>query len=618
MPEIFQPRRLPRNREYPGYQFYCVLEKQGENAESCFRFAVLCVTDWLKGRLRGTDVIPKELSRLPGRRESDRISPGDLESFTISSGFSAYAVSLPEHGIWALRLKEPDSDTDTRKAIPGRFFATNIGLRILNDRQAELGIRIDVTDPEDTPEIDFAFRPGLVRYLYEAEGMSLSQAAPLPYQKALPVESEEQLKGLRTILDSSETTLPVILVTQAVRMPKAEPAPLPGRPPFSAGPVFPAGLSAFSSGGLSASFPSMPKPEPYYPIDADEIAKHNFGYAVTCRVSERMHAALSRRLKKEYTPGDILFAEPKRFGGNIRVLDPEEKDAVKAVWQRAHCYSKDRKYPFGDVQFEFDARNIENRELIHRIRASGEMETGEKLARLNAKIDELQEENERRVQKISELKQQLLSEFRRGEEAEKHRADQLFQEYDRLEDELRKVKARNQHLEQENQSARAVRSALDFLREMPELPRTNEEVIRFFRQAFGDRIAFTERAVKSGSKCDIRPEGLWYYLYCMATDLYIIHHGGKPDVEKEFLHATGIEAAMNEGSQTNRGEKYRKQREDVYEGKEIYAAPHVKLISQRAGAENRRIYYCYDREMDRIIVSWIGTHLETAGTMHLS
>ena len=57
---------------------------------------------------------------------------------------------------------------------------------------------------------------------------------------------------------------------------------------------------------------------------------------------------------KNYTPGDILFVEPKRFGGNVRIMDKDVKDVVKQVWKRAHCYSKNRRYPFGDIQFEFE------------------------------------------------------------------------------------------------------------------------------------------------------------------------------------------------------------------------------------------------------------------------
>ena len=331
-----------------------------------------------------------------------------------------------------------------------------------------------------------------------------------------------------------------------------------------------------------------------------------------------MHKQISARLKKDYTPGDILFVEPKRFGGHVRIIGKDEKDAAKQVWQRAHCYSKDRKYLFGDVQFECDAKNIENREMIEQIRVSGEMVTEEKLARLNQKIDELQEENEKRVQKINELRQQLLSEFSRGEEAEKLRTEQLFEEYDRHEEELRITKARNMQLEQENREARALRSAVETFRNMPELPRTNEDVINYFRNVFGDRIAFTERGMKTGCKCDIKAEGLWFYLYHMATSLYDIHHEGIPDVEKEFMHATGIEVAVREGSQSRKDSKIMNLRIDTYEGKELSMEPHVKLLPQKAGAEHQRIYYCYDCELERIIIGQIGDHLKTAGTIHMN
>ena len=610
MPEKFLPRRLPRNREYPGYQFYCVLQRQGKNAEECFCFAVLCVIDWLKQRLRETNVIPEQIARLPERQRSSEIKPVDLKSFTISSGFSAYVVSLPDHGIWSLRLKEPDSDTEQRKAVPERFFATNVGLHIINDRQVELGIRIDVTDPEEAPEIDFAFRPKLVRYLFEASDLLMTQAAQLPYQKAVIVENDDQLKQLRIILDSSESTLPVILITQAIRLPKEETMPSFGKTPF------PTVFTAPPSGLFPAAFPAVPILEQYYPFDADDIASHNFGYAVTFRVSENIHKQLAARLKKDYTPGDILFVEPKRYGGLVRIIGKDEKNAAKQVWQRAHCFSKDRKYSFGDVQFEFDARNIENREMIDQIRASGEMVTEEKLAKLNQKIDELQEENEKRVQKINELKQQLLSEFKRGEEAEKLRTEQLFEDYDRHEEELRITKARNQQLEQENREARALRSAVETFRSMPELPKSNEDVINYFRKVFGDRIAFTERGIKTGCRCDIKAEGLWFYLYHMATSLFDIHHEGKPDVEKEFLHATGIEVAMGEGSNSRKDNKIMALRKDAYEGKEISVEPHVKLVSQRAGADYQRIYYCYDHEFDRIIIGWVGDHMRNFGTMN--
>lgn len=612
MSEKYPPRRLPRNRDYPGYQFYCTLIRKDGGAESCFCFAVLCVIDWLKQRLRETNVIPEQITRLPERQKASEIRPADLESFTISSGFSAYAVSLPGHGIWTLRLKEPDSDTDQRKAFPGRFFATNVGFRIMDENRVELGIRIDVTEPEEASEVDYAFRPGFVRYLYAEPDLLLAQVSALPYQQAVPVEDDEQMKALRCVLDSSEALLPVVVVTQAARLSAEKKEPVFSRT------AFPAVQGAPASRPAPPVFAAGPVLEFYYPFSADNIASHSFGHAVTFRVSEKMRAALAKRLKKDYTPGDILFVEPKRFGGRVRVLGKDEKDVAGQIRTLTHSYSKNRKYSFGDVQFEFDARNIESREMISRIRSSGNMKDEEKLNALNQTIDGLQKENEKMVRKISQLREQLLSEFKRGEDAEKARTDQLYKDFDHCEEELRKARAWNQQLERENREARANRGAVETMRGLAEMPRTNGDVVNYFINVFGDRIVFTERGVRTACKCGIKADGLWFYLYQMATALCDIHRAGRPDVEKEFFHATGIEAAMGEGSQSRKDNKIMSLRKDVYEGKELWVEPHVKLSAQKAGAEHQRIYYCYDQEIDKIIVGWVGDHMRTYGTQFVN
>ncbi len=613
MSEFFPARKLPRAREYPGYQFYCTMQKQNASAEECFCFGVLCVIDWLKQRLRETDVIPEEILKLPGQQSSFAINPSDLKSFTINSGFSAYVVSLPEHGIWSLRLKEPDSDTSQRKAVPGRFFTTNVGLHVMNNQQVELGIRIVVTDPDETPEVDFAFRPRFVRVLHAAQDITLTHATTeLPYQKALIAENEEQLRPLRNLLESSECTMPVVLITQAIRLPQEKSNANPNRIPFPANmPVPPPVLFP------TACLP-IPILEQYYPFDADDIASHSFGHAITFRVSEQMHAQLVKRLKKDYTPGDVLLVEPKRFGRTIRILGKDGRDVMQQIWQYTHAFSKDRKYTFGGVVFEYDARSIESREQINQIRASGNLKTEEKLDKLNLKIDQLQAESDNKARKIDELREQLLSEYKRGEAAEKARNEQLYREYEEHEAELRTANARILHLEQENREARAIRSAVETLRSMQELPATNEEVVNYFLNVFGDRIAFTERGIKTACRCEIKPEGLWYYLYQMATALYDLHHAHRPDVESEFMAATGIEAAMGEGNQSRKDNKIMNLRKDVYEGKEVSMEPHVKLRAHKAGAEHQRIYYCYDHEFDRIIIGSVGEHLRTAGTIHVN
>ncbi len=399
MPKEYAPRRLPVTREYPGYQFYALLEYKNLPAESCFCFAALCITDWLKKRVQYEALIPGEARRLPDRSSFREISPADLANFQINMGFTANVVSLPGHGLWTLRLKEPDSKTEQRDPIPGRFFTTNIGLRVHNRNQVELAIRIDVLDPEGAEEVDHAFRPAFVRYLFETKDLIISQVCPLLYEKAFSVSTEQEWKDLRKVLDSSSATLPVLLFTEELRLPD----PASFRLSF-ASPVSP--LRQVPDLPILPKAPAVPKPVPSFPIDPDHFAAHGFGFCLTAAVSESLHAQVAKRIHKSYEPGDVLFLEPKRFGGNVRIYDSHEKNAYDRLKLDSRIFSKNKSWHVGQALFDYDVRNLEHRELIQSIQDSRDLKAEEKLNRLNRIIADLQDENERRVRKIDELKAQ--------------------------------------------------------------------------------------------------------------------------------------------------------------------------------------------------------------------
>ena len=603
----FMPRKLPKTREYPGYQFYAILSCRDGSADDCFRLAALTVTDWLKERMEHSETTPAELRALPPREQYQRIASEELHSFRVSAGFAADVTVLPEQGIWTLRLKEPDSDTRDRKALPGRLFTTNIAIRIMNEVQVEFAVRIDVTDPEGAAEIDFAFRPKCVRYLFRTEGLSITQTGRLPYEQAVPVDSEDSFRSLRQVLDSTQGLMPVILFTQAIRIPalSAGPSPLPGV-------LFPGDMPVLPHRDDPPTVPGL-----FFPFSADNFAAHAFGYGITCTVTESLHAALAKRLHRDYSPGDVLFVEPKRFGGNIHVFDGKKADTPARAQAKAHQYSRNKNYSFGNTIFEYDARGIEQQRQINAVIRSDQIRDNEKVERLQAIIAELRQENENQIRKIDELKQQNLNEFSRGEEAAYAENLALEQECERLEKENHTLQANNERLSAENEEARSFRDAAEAFRSMEEMPQTNEDVVNYFTRVFGHRIVFTEKGRKTACRCGIRPAGLWYYLYHMAKELYGIHAANIPDVETWFMNATGIEVALGEQSQTRNNSKLMRLREDVYNGKTISVEPHVKLNAQRAGADHQRIYYCYDHELDLIIIGHAGDHLRTYGSLFI-
>ena len=89
------------------------------------------------------------------------------------------------------------------------------------------------------------------------------------------------------------------------------------------------------------------------------------------------------------------------------------------------------------------------------------------------------------------------------------------------------------------------------------------------------------------------------------------------DVQKDYQAATSFELALTEGSMTNKGAKYMKQRERIYRGQIVSIAPHIK---GRSGSSNDhfRLHYYADTERRVIVVGHCGAHLETAGSKKLS
>ena len=85
-----------------------------------------------------------ELS-LPEAEEYASVGPERFMPYHFSVGYALDITPLMDSGIWALRLKEPDSGIKgERNVVPGRFFTTRVGLRLNEKGYTELGIRIDI------------------------------------------------------------------------------------------------------------------------------------------------------------------------------------------------------------------------------------------------------------------------------------------------------------------------------------------------------------------------------------------------------------------------------------------------------------------------------------------
>lgn len=108
-------------------------------------------------------------------------------------------------------------------------------------------------------------------------------------------------------------------------------------------------------------------------------------------------------------------------------------------------------------------------------------------------------------------------------------------------------------------------------------------------------------------------------LKSIPTTLWELYFGSKPtaNIQQGYQAQTGFELALTEGSMTNKGAKYMKQRERIYHGQTISIAPHIKGHSGNP-KDNFRLHYYADGERKLIVIGHCGAHLETAGSKKLS
>ena len=59
-------------------------------------------------------------------------------------------------------------------------------------------------------------------------------------------------------------------------------------------------------------------------------------------------------------------------------------------------------------------------------------------------------------------------------------------------------------------------------------------------------------------------------------------------------------------------------REDEYEGKSISVEPHLKLkFAKGDAAQHQRVHFCYLPELRRIVIGYVGDHLDSAATRYV-
>ena len=606
--DIYAPRPLSTSIEYPGYQFYAVLRFEGHTPSECLRYAALTVQGWLCERILKADgTVPEEIRCVPADRFMD-IPSSDLKSIKLP--FSEI-ISLPDEGIWTLMVREPDP------AIAARSYITHVGLKAGKDN-VEFGVYTDVVDRDRTlPELDKAFRPQFVRLLFETEGMTLLQVEPLAFRQIIKVSDKRGVAKLKALADDRDNQLPLIVFTHA----KQAQATVSEMEQFMAemmkGPAMPRlGLPPITTPPAAV----QKKPSHAMPYDAEEFAKHIYGFARAYIATPEVFTELRAKFNKaRLNEGDILVVEPKAFGGSVKVhsyragLNPSwYKGVTEDLTQSLQCYSKHKPYCYGTILFADDARQLMREQELKELRASIHLEKSSELQQVLALLEQERSTSAEQARHINELRSQMRDEYNRGAASERQRAEQLEAQNDKIRADNATLRANNDAMRQAFGEFSAMKAIVDRVQSVEKMPKTNEDVVAYFQLFFADRLGFTERGQKTAVKCDINPEMMWACLFQVARVLVDLYRNGTRDIETAFKENTGWELATSEGAETRKIADMMSLRKDVYEGREISVEPHIKFPKSvlKTGAKYQRLYYAYDSLSRKVIIGYVGDHLE--------
>ena len=618
---IYEPIKLSRTNRYPGYQFHANIRIAEMDDFSAFRYIILTVFDWMLKRIPPEDRNAPEL-QMPAPEQCVDTAPEAFRPYHFSIGYALDITPLLYEGIWAMRLKEPDVGTDERQAVAGRFFTTRIGVRLDEKGFTELGILIDVTDPANLEkEIDFAFRPAFVRSLAIQGTVSFEHVRELPYGKPAEINSEDDYKRLLYMLDNEDNQMPLVVFTHT-RPAEKKAASVPNMSmedfirDMKADPMM-----RFSSIRMTeeakkfGSDQQEPQEQPTVPFDAEKFSKSAFGYARTYVLGDKYKDRFETRIRKKFTAGDILLCGARKFRGGVSVY--RDYDAAKLA---AQSYSKHKSpYSFGKTVFEAEARKIEQLRRTREIIESSRYEDKEKMDQLTYEINLLFDAIDNKDEDIRRLNEQANENYYRGMAFAEKEYNELEKENAELRQKLDEKTEQISLMQSSYGQAKTILDMMEPLRKTETLPVTNGDVIGYFNRMFADRIGFTSRGASSAAKCGISAANLWEILYGIANGLTDLFREKQENLtEDDVMAATGFEMSFREGSKTREQADFMRLREDQYDGKEISVEPHIKLKAGKGIPGHQRLHFCYLRDQRKIVIGYVGDHLESAASQYVS
>lgn len=229
------------------------------------------------------------------------------------------------------------------------------------------------------------------------------------------------------------------------------------------------------------------------------------------------------------------------------------------------------------------------------------------------KLSKFRDENPEKEAEVNEV-YALVEQIEKDRDEYKRQADYFAREHDAMEAELRKERAKSAHFTPNQKQAQGAQQRLGNLDQFSQLPKSLAELVTCFAKLFPDRLSFTDSALDEAEEyisfSDINTA--WEMLYHLHQTLYDLKFNttGGIDFEGTFKNKSSYELAMSEGRQTKRNKELMALREITHNGKSYDITPHLKWGNREP--KMLRIHFAFDEELQKIIVGYVGPHMENA------
>jgi hypothetical protein len=215
---------------------------------------------------------------------------------------------------------------------------------------------------------------------------------------------------------------------------------------------------------------------------------------------------------------------------------------------------------------------------------------------------------------LLEQAEQERDELKQTADESRQLADYCAAEAQASQEKASKLTYENQTLKQRLEDAGRSQSP-DLSHMCTSLPSSLIETVALAEKLYG-KLSFSENAKRSAaeySDCECYHEA-WQIFHGLHHDLHALKFGDMAcaNLERAFIEATGYELSMTESGSTNRDARLSRLRQLSHDGADYDISPHVKHGNRPP--KILRVHFAFDEEKKRIVIGYVGEHMDTAGT----